>query len=206
MDIYRHDDDFRRNGYLIIAGTDEAGRGPIAGPVVAATVVLPSSTRIKGLRDSKKIPEKEREHLFWEVLASAEDIGIGISDNNQIDNTDILKATKSAMRSSVEDLINNPDCLIVDAVTIPNLTIKQFPVIKADAKSASVAAASIIAKYVRDRLMIHFDSLYPQYNFAKHKGYCTREHMERVAKYGPCPIHRISFRQVLEQELPFSLS
>lgn len=206
MDIYRHDDSFRDEGFGVIAGIDEAGRGPLAGPVVAAAVILPPHIRITGLRDSKKVPEKERTHLFWEVLISAAAVGVGVVDNLEIDRINILRATKSAMKQAVEDLAWSPDALLVDAVTIPGVAIRQFPIIKADAKSASVAAASIIAKYVRDTLMLHYDSLYPEYNFARHKGYCTKDHMKKIALLGPCPIHRKSFRQVMTTGLPFALS
>jgi len=206
MSIYRHDDSFRNKGFPVIAGIDEAGRGPIAGPVVAAAVILPPAVRIEGLRDSKKVPEKERATLFWDVLVAASDIGVGIVDNREIDRLNILQATKVAMKLAVEDLRSDPDALIIDAVTIPGTAIRQFPIIKADAQSAAVAAASIIAKYVRDMMMLHFDTMYPQYNFKRHKGYCTRDHMDSIALHGPCPIHRRSFRQVMTTELPFSLS
>jgi len=206
MDIYRHDDSFRDEGFDVVAGIDEAGRGPLAGPVVAAAVILPSHIRIKGLRDSKKVPEKERTYLFWEVLVSAAAVGVGIVDNLEIDRTNILKAAKSAMKQAVEDLGRSPDALLVDAVTIPDITFRQFPIIKGDTKSASIAAASIIAKYVRDTLMINYDNLYPDYNFRRHKGYCTKDHMKIIALLGPCPIHRKSFRQVMISGLPFALS
>jgi ribonuclease HII len=206
MNIFRHDDSFRGKGFPVIAGIDEAGRGPIAGPVVAAAVILPPSLRIDRLRDSKKVPERERAFLFWEILVSAIDIGVGIIDNQEIDRINILQAARTAMKHAVEDLTSAPDALIVDAVTVPGTTIKQFPIIKADAKSAAVAAASVVAKYVRDMMMFHFDGMYPQYNFKKHKGYCTREHMDIIALHGPCPIHRKSFRQVMTTKLPFPLS
>lgn len=206
MDIYRHDDSFRDEGFSVIAGIDEAGRGPLAGPVVAAAVILPSHLRIMGLRDSKKVPEKERTHLFWEILISALAVGVGVIDNMEIDRTDILRATKSAMKQAVEDLDSCPDALLVDAVTIPGVAFRQFPIIRADAKSASVAAASIIAKYVRDTLMLEYDKLYPEYNFKRHKGYCTKEHMNKMARFGPCPIHRKTFKQVMPEGLPFALS
>lgn len=206
MDIYRHDDSFRDDGYQIIAGIDEAGRGPLAGPVVAAAVILPPHIRITGLRDSKKVPEKERTYLFWEILVSAVDIGIGMADHEEIDRINILRATKSAMKRAFEDLTLSPEALIVDAVNIPGITTKQFPIIKADAKSSSVAAASIIAKHVRDMLMVHYDGMYPEYGFRKHKGYGTKKHTDILALLGPCPIHRKSFRKVLPQELPFALS
>ena len=206
MDIYRYDDSFRSKGFPVIAGLDEAGRGPIAGRVVAAAVILPSALRIKGLRDSKKVPEKGRALLFWEILVSAVDIGVGIIDNVEIDRINILRATMAAMKYAVEDLSATPDALIVDAVAIPAMTIKQFSIVKADAKSATVAAASNVAKYVRDMIMLHFDIMYPQYNFKKHKGYCTREHMDRISRHGPCALHRKSFKQVMTTELPFPLS
>ncbi len=206
MDIYRHDDSFRDEGFPVIAGIDEAGRGPLAGPVVAAAVVLSPHTRIAGLRDSKKVPEKERSYLFREVLASAAAIGVGIADNQEIDRTNILRATKSAMKKAVEDLAASPDALLLDAVAIPDLPMAQFPIIRGDAKSSSIAAASIIAKYVRDCLMLHYHDLYPDYNFRQHKGYGTREHIKMIELRGPCPIHRRSFRQVMTAELPFALS
>lgn len=206
MDIYQHDDSFRSEGFQIVAGVDEAGRGPIAGPVVAAAVILSPSLRIDGLRDSKKVPERERASLFWDILVCATDIGVGIIDNQEVDRINILQATKTAMKYAVEDLASAPNALIVDAVTIPQTAVRQFPIIKADAKSAVVAAASIVAKYVRDMMMIHYDVIYPQYNFKQHKGYCTREHMDIIAVHGPCPIHRRSFRQVMTTELPFPLS
>lgn len=206
MDMYRHDDSFRDEGFSVIAGIDEAGRGPLAGPVVAAAVILPPHIRIDGLRDSKKVPEKERSGLFWEVLAAAAAVGVGIVDNLEIDRTNILRATKSAMKQAVEDLARTPDALLVDAVSIPDIPYRQFPIIKADMKSASVAAASIIAKYVRDALMIHYDNLYPEYHFKMHKGYCTQDHMNMIALLGPCPIHRTSFKRVMQEGLPFALS
>lgn len=206
MDIYRHDDSFRDEGFPVIAGIDEAGRGPLAGPVVAAAVILHPHIRIHGLRDSKKVPEKERTHLFWEVLVSAAAVGVGVVDNLEIDSTNILRATKAAMKQAVEDLATSPDALLVDAVTIPDIPFRQFAIIKADAKSASVAAASIIAKYVRDTLMLHYDILYPGYHFKRHKGYCTKEHMKMIALLGPCPIHRTSFRRVMPEGLLLALS
>lgn len=206
MDIYRHDESFRRRGYSVIAGVDEAGRGPLAGPVVAASVILPDSLRIRGLRDSKKVPPGERSLLFWEILVSAIAIGVGVVDSDEIDRINILRATMKAMRLSLDDLSYTPDALIVDALTVPGTAVTQFPVIKADAKSAAVAAASIVAKYARDMLMLHYDAAYPQYNFRRHKGYGTREHMDLIALHGPCPIHRKSFHQVMTPGLPFPLS
>jgi len=203
MDIYRHDSDWRLQGFSRIAGIDEAGRGPIAGPVVASAVILPDGLRIAGLRDSKKVPEKERALLFCEILASAEAIGVGIADHAEIDKLNILRATRLAMSRAVDDLLFKPDMLIIDAVALPSLRIKQISPYKGESVSASVAAASIIAKHVRDAMMDRFHDLYPQYNFRKHKGYCTGDHVAMIRAYGPCPIHRKSFHKVMEMELPF---
>ncbi len=203
MEIYRYDDALRKKGFSIVAGIDEAGRGPLAGPVVAAAVVFSVIIKIEGLRDSKKVPEKERNRLFWDILSAAAHIGVGIVGNTEIDKLNIVQATKLAMREAVEDLSVVPDLLVIDAVTLPSLPISQISPIKAESKSASVAAASIIAKYVRDSIMSHYHDVFPQYNFRKHKGYCTQEHMSLLQKYGPCEIHRKSFEKVMSLGLPF---
>ena len=203
MDIYQHDEAFRERGFKVIAGIDEAGRGPLAGPVVAAAVVLPADVRIDGLRDSKKVPEQERLTLFWDILSCSLDIGVGIVEHDEIDRINILQATKSAMEKAVTDLSMSPDVLIIDALTLPSVPMKQFSIIKADSKSAAVAAASLIAKYVRDMIMLRYHSLYPEYNFRKHKGYCTEEHLRLLEMHGPCSIHRKSFRKVMDLNLPF---
>lgn len=203
MDIYQHDDSFRQKGFRIIAGIDEAGRGPLAGPVVASAAILPEDLKIDGLRDSKKIPERERASLFWEILSLSKEIGIGIVEHKEIDRINILKATILAMQKALGDLSIQPDMVIIDAVTLPSVSIKQFSPIKADSKSASVAAASIIAKYVRDTIMLRYHDIYPLYNFKKHKGYGTKEHINMIRLYGPCPIHRKTFKRVMSVELPF---
>jgi ribonuclease HII len=203
MDIYRHDEDLRNSGFQRIAGIDEAGRGPLAGPVVAAAVVLKGNTRITGLRDSKKVPGKERESLFIEIQDTALDIGIGIVNHEDIDRINILRASKLAMKLAVQNLSELPDFLVIDAVSLPSVPIKQLFPIRGESVSASVAAASIIAKVTRDRLMLEYHNQYPQYNFNKHKGYSTKEHMELIRLYGPCPIHRKSFCKVMTLELPF---
>ena len=203
MDIYQHDKAFRETGFKFIAGIDEAGRGPLAGPVVASAVILPADLKIAGLRDSKKVPEKEREALFWDILLSSLDIGVGIVEHDEIDRINILQATRLAMGKAVADLCIKPDALIIDAVALPSVSIKQFSIIKADAKSASVAAASLIAKHTRDIIMLRYHSLYPEYNFNKHKGYCTEEHLRLLNLHGPCNIHRKSFRKVMDLGLPF---
>ncbi len=196
MDLYRHDESWRRKGFAVIAGIDEAGRGPIAGPVVAAAVVLPPSARIKGLRDSKKVPEKEREVLFRDVLCLAAAIGVGVVGHDEIDKLNILRATKRAMTLAISDLGVAPDLLIIDAVALPSVPIEQISPFKAESLSACVAAASIVAKYFRDAMMLRYHEIYPQYNFKKHKGYCTREHLAMVALHGPCTIHRKSYKKV----------
>lgn len=203
MDIYQYDESLRQEGLRNIAGIDEAGRGPIAGPVVAAAVILPGSVKIAGLRDSKKVPEKERGSLFWDVLSLATHIGVGIVENLEIDRLNILNATKLAMRKAVDDLSIVPDLLIIDAVALPSVPVRQISVIKAESKSASVAAASIVAKFVRDAIMLRYHAIYPEYNFKKHKGYGTAEHLEMVKKFGPCDIHRKTFERVMTLELPF---
>jgi ribonuclease HII len=202
MDIYRYDDSFRNEGFSRVAGIDEAGRGPLAGPVVASAVILPPMKRIKGLRDSKKVPEKEREVLFLELLCCATDIGVGVVDAQSIDRMNILKATKLAMEMAVKDLSSRPDFLLIDAVELPSAGIRQMSPCKGESKSASIAAASIIAKVVRDGIMKDYDHWYPEYGFAKHKGYSTREHVEKLLLHGPCKIHRRSFEKVMSLELP----
>ncbi len=176
-----------------ICGVDEAGRGPFAGPVVAAAVILPKDSEILYLNDSKKLSEKRREALFEEIREKAVAVGVGIVSEKLIDEINILNATKKAMKEAVEKLEPCPDIVLVDAVTIDGISIPQVPIIKGDALSISIAAASIIAKVTRDRMMIGLDAQYPEYGFKRHKGYGTKEHIEALKKYGPCAIHRSSF-------------
>ena len=203
MNPYEYDESIRKNGFGSVAGVDEAGRGPLAGPVVAAAVILPEDFRVEGVRDSKKIPRKEREELFWAIVLNARSIGIGIIDQAEIDRLNILRATKLAMHNALTDLTTKPDMILIDALTIPSIPIKQMPIIKGDAKSASIAAASIIAKVVRDGIMIEYHSIYPSYEFDKHKGYATKAHLDKIEKHGPCPIHRKTFHKVKDLLLPF---
>jgi ribonuclease HII len=196
-----------RNTHPVLAGLDEAGRGPLAGPVVAAAVILPHEHIIEGLRDSKKVLEDKRIKLFWEIVCSAENIGIGIADTSVIDNTNILKATRIAMGDAIKDLARKPDVLLIDAVMLPHIThIPQQSFIKGESISASIAAASIIAKTIRDDIMLSYHKEYPLYNFKRHKGYSTKEHLECLRLYGPCSIHRKSFRKVMDMELPMNLN
>ncbi len=202
MDPYEFDESAGNGEFSIIAGVDEAGRGPLAGPVVAAAVILDRSIKISGVRDSKKIPQAEREELYAIILSSGR-VGIGIVDEEKIDRINILNATKKAMFDAVAELGTLPELLLVDALTIPNIQTRQLPIIKGDAKSASIGAASIIAKVTRDRIMMAYHAAYPCYGFNRHKGYATKEHLECLMKYGPCPIHRKSFYPVMSLALPF---
>lgn len=179
--------------YTYICGIDEAGRGPLAGPVVAGAVILPKDCEILYLNDSKKLSAKKREELYAEIMEKAVAVGVGMAGPARIDEINILQATYEAMRAAVADLGVEPDLLLNDAVTIPELTIQQVPIIKGDAKSVSIAAASIIAKVTRDRLMAEYDEILPGYGFAQHKGYGSREHIEAIRRFGPSPIHRKSF-------------
>ena len=176
-----------------IAGVDEVGRGPLAGPVVAAAVILPSDYEITGLNDSKKLSEKRREAMDEIIRREAVSFGIGLISQDRIDEINILQATYEAMRLALEQLSPAPDMILADAVTIPGIETRQLPIIKGDAKSASIAAASIIAKVYRDHLMIKYDSLYPEYGFARNKGYGTKEHINALKEFGPTPLHRKSF-------------
>ncbi|MCT4594961.1 MAG: ribonuclease HII [Anaeromicrobium sp.] len=183
----------------IIGGIDEAGRGPLAGPVVAACVVLPKNIFIEGINDSKKISPKKRDELFEIISKNALDIGIGIVDNEVIDNVNIFNATKIAMLRAINSLKKSPDYLLIDAVTLDDINIRQEAVIKGDSKSASIAAASIVAKVTRDRIIDRYDKEYPEYGFKNHKGYGTKEHYEAIKKHGITPIHRRSFlKNILE--------
>lgn len=176
-----------------ICGIDEAGRGPLAGPVVAGAVILPKDCRIFYLNDSKKVSEKRRELLFQEIMEKAVSCGVGIVSPGRIDEINILQATYEAMRQAVSRLSVTPQILLNDAVTIPGIDIPQVPIVKGDAKSVSIAAASILAKVTRDRMMEEYGKQYPEYGFAKHKGYGTAAHIQALRTYGPCPIHRRSF-------------
>lgn len=177
----------------LICGIDEAGRGPLAGPVVAGAAILPKDCTILYLNDSKKLSEKRREELFLEIKEKAVAWSVGLASPERIDEINILQATYEAMRDAVAGLSSVPDVLLNDAVTIPGIRIRQVPIIKGDAKSVSIAAASILAKVTRDHMMIEYDKLYPQYGFAKHKGYGTAAHIAALKEYGPVPIHRRTF-------------
>lgn len=185
-------------GYRRIAGIDEAGRGPLAGPVVAAAVVLPTRCRLSGIDDSKQLSEGERDRLYAAILEQAVGMGIGSADVGEIDRLNILEATRLAMRRAIDQLTPPSDYLLIDAVTLPGSKIPVRPIIKGDSLSLSIAAASIIAKVTRDRLMAKYHEMFPEYDFLSHKGYCTTGHLQRLARYGPCSIHRRTFMPVHE--------
>ena len=178
---------------FVVAGIDEAGRGPLAGPVAAGAVILPADHDILYLNDSKKLSAKKRDMLYDQIREEAVAWAVGLVEPARIDEINILQATYEAMRLAISQLKVSPTVLINDAVTIPGVDIPQIPVIKGDAKCISIAAASILAKVTRDRIMEEMDALYPEYGFAGHKGYGTKAHMEAIREHGPCPIHRRSF-------------
>lgn len=182
-----------KKGYTYICGVDEAGRGPLCGPVVAAACILPRDECIEGVNDSKKLSEKKREKLYYEIISRALAYGIGISDVSVIEEVNILNATKLAMKQAIENLKIKPDYVLIDGNQMINIDIVGQTVVSGDARSESIAAASILAKVTRDRMLIEYDKKYPEYGFAKHKGYGTKAHIEAIGKYGLTPIHRPSF-------------
>ena len=179
--------------YTYICGIDEVGRGPLAGPVVAGAVILPKDCGILYINDSKKLSAAKREELYDVIMREAVSVGIGMRSPERIDEINILQATYEAMREAVSKLEVVPQLLLNDAVTIPQITIPQVPIIKGDAKSVSIAAASIVAKVTRDRMMEEYDKVFPEYGFASNKGYGSAEHIAALKKYGPTPIHRRTF-------------
>jgi len=184
-------------GYLKVAGVDEVGRGPLAGPVVAACVVFPQNLFLPGVNDSKKLTSKKREELFDLIMENALDVGIGIVKENVIDRMNILNASLTAMWKAIDQLKSPPDFILVDGnQKIPNLSFPQMPVIKGDSLSLSIASASIIAKVTRDRIMVKYHKKYPEFGFDEHKGYSTQLHIEALKTFGPCKIHRQSFKLI----------
>lgn len=179
--------------HVLVCGIDEAGRGPLAGPVVAGAVILPRDCEILFLNDSKKLSEKRREALFEEIMEKASAFAVGVVGADKIDEINILQATYEAMRQAIGKLEAVPEVFLNDAVTIPGIEASQVPIVKGDGKSVSIAAASIMAKVTRDHMMKEYDKLFPEYGFAKHKGYGTAAHIKALKEFGPCPIHRRSF-------------
>ena len=190
-EMSRYEEEYASYGY--ICGIDEVGRGPLAGPVVACGVILPKDEPILYLNDSKKLSAKKREELYDVIMEKAVAVGIGMVGPERIDEINILQATYEAMREAIGNLSVTPDILLNDAVTIPQVQIQQVPIIKGDAKSVSIAAASIIAKVTRDRMMVEYDRIYEGYDFASNKGYGTKAHIAGLKALGPCPIHRATF-------------
>ncbi len=192
--LKQYENDLRNKGYKYICGIDEAGRGPLAGPVVVASVIMPENSMIEGVNDSKKVSEKKREKLYDLILEEAISYGVGIIGQDEIDEINILNATKKGLTTSLKELTQKPDLIIVDALThIDTLGTPYESIIKGDAKCYSISAASIIAKVTRDRIMREWDKIYPQYGFAQHKGYGTSAHINAIKEYGPCILHRKTF-------------
>ena len=188
------DQKFYDQGINLLAGIDEAGRGPLAGPVVVACVIMQKDVKILGINDSKKVSEKKREKLYEQIMQEAVSVGVGIVDQHRIDEINILNATKEALTESISKLTVKPDRILVDALEhINTLGIPYTPIIKGDATSYSIAGASIIAKVTRDRIMEEWDKVYPDYGFSKHKGYGTAQHIQKIKEIGPCILHRKSF-------------
>ena len=197
-DLFFYERDLSHKGYASIAGIDEAGRGPLAGPVVAAAVILPEGLQMPGVTDSKKLTALKREVLFDVVMEKAIATGVGIAEPEEIDRINILQATLKAMLRAVDKLKTSPDYLIIDGINTLEIDIPQQAIKKGDSLSLSIAAASIIAKVTRDRMMLEYDKQYPSYGFASHKGYGSKLHRESIAAVGPCPIHRKTFAGVRE--------
>lgn len=194
QEIKKIEEEIYSKGIEYICGIDEAGRGPLAGPVVVASVIMPKDSMIEGVNDSKKVSEKKREKLYEEIIQSAISYNVGIVDQKEIDRVNILNATKAGLTESVRGLKVKPDIILVDALTkIDTCGIPYESIIKGDAKSYSIATASIIAKVTRDRIMRQWHEIYPEYNFIQHKGYGTAGHIAAIKQYGLCPLHRLSF-------------
>ena len=193
FNLYNMERELKQEGYTLIAGVDEAGRGPLAGPVVAAAVILALDTQIIDLKDSKKISEKKREKVYVDITKNAISYAYDVVDEAYIDEHNILNATLIAMKNAVEKLSVKPDFILADAMQIPGISIPQKPIIHGDNLCACIAAASIVAKVERDRIMRKYDLVYPEYGFLKNKGYGTKQHINAIKKYGICNIHRRSF-------------
>ena len=193
IDKLKFEKEYQQKGYKMIAGCDEAGRGPLAGPVVVASVIMPIDDLIDGVDDSKKLTEKKRDELFDKIIEKAIDYKISIVSEKVIDEINILQATKQGMEECINGLKIKPDFALIDAVKGLNLVCEFLPLIKGDYLSYSIGCASILAKVTRDRLMVEMAQIYPEYSFEKHKGYGTKAHIEAIKKYGKCPIHRDTF-------------
>ncbi|MFY0542822.1 ribonuclease HII [Brevibacillus sp. H7] len=190
---------YRSQGKTHVFGVDEVGRGPLAGPVVACAICLPADFILPGLNDSKKVPPAMREAFYDVIMREAVAVGIGVVTAERIDEINILQATREAMRQAIDDATVSPDLCLIDAVQLPDVPYEQLPIIGGDAKSVSIAAASIVAKVTRDQMMAEYARQYPQYGFDKNAGYGTAEHLQALQTYGPCPIHRRTFTGVIQQ-------
>ena len=200
---FYYEDMARRKGFKVIAGIDEAGRGPLAGPVVAAAVVLPENYNLPGLNDSKQLSEKQRNSLFPLIVEQAKAVGVGVSRTNEIDRINVLQATLKSMTRAVKRMSAQPDYLLIDGINYIPAKIEQMTIKKGDSLSLSIAAASVVAKVLRDRIMRVYDKLFPEYGFASHKGYGSQQHREAIARYGPCACHRLTFSGVREYSQNF---
>lgn len=201
--MLRYEKKAYKNGAQIIAGIDEAGRGPLAGPVVAAAAILPPNFKHKTLTDSKQLSEHQREDIYAELTSTKEFYwAVGVSDVDVIDHYNILRATWRAMQLALEGLYIHPDHVLVDGLRVPLIGVAQTAIVKGDAKSFSIAAASVVAKVTRDRMMLKIHERFPQYNFAQHKGYGTPEHLAALGRYGPSPVHRMTFAPVRQAVEP----
>lgn len=200
-DLWLYEEQAKAQGYTSVAGLDEAGRGPLAGPVVAAAVVLPNGFDPEGIADSKALSAANRDESFRRIACQAEAVGVGIVGPSEIDEINILRAAHKAMRAALDELGAAFDYVLVDGLPVPGLPKPSLAIVKGDAKCLSIMAASIVAKVTRDRIMCELDREYPEYGFACHKGYCTKAHLAALERHGPCPIHRRSFSPV-SQRLP----
>ena len=198
MDLFEFETKASHQGFKNIAGIDEAGRGPLAGPVVAAAVIFPSQVNIPGLNDSKKLSTKKREELFPKIQEISVSYGVAVVGQKVIDKINILQAARLAMKQAVETLKITPGLLLIDGNQKIDSTLNQWAIVKGDSRSLSIAAASVLAKVTRDRIMDDYHKLYPQYEFNRHKGYGTKLHRNLIQEYGPCPIHRNTFKGVAE--------
>ena len=194
--MYEYERQANAEGYDLIAGVDEAGRGPLAGPVAVAAVILPKELYLPFLNDSKKLSEKRRETLYDMIKDQAVAYSVVLVDREIIDKENIYEATKNGMYDAILKLSQKPDKVLIDAMPLDKLPIPSLSIVKGDAKSASIAAASVLAKVTRDRFMREMDKVYPEYGFKNHKGYGTKAHIEAIKKYGPCPLHRKSFEPI----------
>lgn len=199
IDLWHYERSALERGFQAVAGIDEAGRGPLAGPVVAACVILPFGCDIEGIFDSKELTPEKRESAFEKILRTAHAVGIGVVNHDEIDHLNILRATWLAMRRSVLDMGAHADLFLIDGFPVRDFEYPHLAIVDGDRKSASIAAASIVAKVTRDRIMCQYDQMYPQYGFAKHKGYATREHIRNLATHGVCEIHRKTFAPVAKE-------